>query len=118
MQTIFVVDDNDVNLITAEKALEGFYTVFTLPSAEAMFEFLDSIVPDLILLDIRMPKISGLDALNMLKASKYIDIPVIVLTGKHDPDTEAAVYKLGAVDFVLKPFVAEDLLARIKAALA
>ena len=115
MRTIFIVDDNDVNLITAEKALEDYYNVYTLPSAEALFELLNNVTPDLILLDIKMPVIDGLEALKILKADPaYITFPVIFLTGKNDSQTESLAFKLGAVDYITKPFNALSLLHRIQ----
>lgn len=114
MKTIFVVDDNNANLIVADKALSEHYNVFTLPSAEAMFEFLECVRPDLILLDIKMPKTDGLEALIMLKSeAKYENIPVVFLTGKRDPDTEVLGFELGAIDYISKPFSPRALLSRI-----
>ncbi|MCL2020201.1 MAG: response regulator [Oscillospiraceae bacterium] len=119
MKNIFIVDDSDVNLIMAEKALADYFNVFTLPSAEAMFEFLNDVVPELILLDIKMPKINGLDALKMLKTeSVFGNIPVIFLTSKDDPDTKARGFELGAIDFIAKPFSCEVLLNSINKALS
>jgi putative two-component system response regulator len=115
MRTIFVVDDNDVNLLTAENSLTGKYRVFTLPSAAAMFELLDEVVPDLILLDILMPETNGFDAMKMLKANPgYCGIPVIFLTSRSDAATEALGFEMGAADFVSKPFSEPVLLNRIK----
>jgi putative two-component system response regulator len=115
MKTVFIVDDNDVNLITAEKALEDYYSVYTLPSAEAMFELIKNITPHLILLDIKMPKIDGFEALEALKAEPaYIDIPVIFLTGKNDYKTESLAFKSGVVDYITKPFDALSLLHRVQ----
>jgi putative two-component system response regulator len=115
MRTIFVVDDNDVNLLTAENALTAQYRVFTLPSAEAMFELLDEVVPDLILLDILMPGTNGFDAMKKLKADeKHGGIPVIFLTSRSDATTEALGFEMGAADFVSKPFSEPVLLNRIK----
>ena len=116
MKTIFVVDDNDVNLLAAEEALSEHYRVFTLPSASGMFELLADIKPDLILLDILMPEMNGFEALKLLKADKlYADIPVIFLTGKNEAATKAQGLELGAVDFILKPFSGPVLLDHIKA---
>lgn len=115
MRTIFVVDDNDVNLLTAENSLTAQYRVFTLPSAAAMFELLDEVVPDLILLDILMPETNGFDAMKMLKADpKHSGIPVIFLTSRSDAITEAQGFEMGAADFVSKPFSEPVLLNRIK----
>ena len=114
-KTIFVVDDNSTNLAVAEEALEKQYLVITLSSAVKMFTALEKITPDLILLDINMPEISGFEAIKRLKASdQYADVPVIFLTGLTDAETEAAGIELGAVDFIVKPFSAPVLLNRIK----
>ena len=115
MKTIFVVDDSDVNLITAEKALSDHYNVFTLPSAKAMFTFLQDIHPDLILLDIKMPEINGFEAMKRLRANpEYANIPVMFITATNDPATESHGFELGAVDFIIKPFSSQVLLSRIK----
>jgi len=115
MKTIFIVDDNDVNLSTAAKALSAQYRVFTLPSAAAMFELLDSVVPDLILLDILMPEMDGFQAMSLLKKDpRYSDIPVLFLSGRNDAATEAHGFEMGAVDFISKPFSEPVMLNRIK----
>ena len=112
---IFVVDDNDTNLIMASEALEERYRVMTLPSAERMFAILRKIIPDLILLDIEMPDIDGFEALRRLKENElYADIPVMFLTSMTDAAVEARGFELGVVDFIGKPFSAPVLLNRIK----
>jgi putative two-component system response regulator len=114
MKTIFVVDDSDTNLTMAEKALEDRYRVMTMPSAAAMFSFLEKVKPDLILLDIEMPDMDGFQALEVLKSeSKWADIPVMFLTGRTDADVEARGFEMGAIDFVTKPFSAPVLNNRI-----
>jgi len=115
MKTIFVVDDNTVNLMTADKTLSDWYNVVTFASASAMFEFLNSTIPDLILLDIMMPDIDGFEALKKLRSdSRYEDIPVIFLTSKNDASTEALGFEMGVMDFISKPFSGPVLLNRIK----
>jgi putative two-component system response regulator len=115
LKTIFVVDDSDTTLAMVEFALETHYRVITISSAGRMMELLEKIVPDLILLDIEMPNMNGLEALRRLKASvKYASIPVIFLSALNDASTEAYGIELGAVDFVGKPFSAPVLLNRIK----
>jgi putative two-component system response regulator len=114
MKTIFVVDDSDTNLSMAEAALEEYYRVMTMPSADKMFELLEKIIPDLILLDIEMPQIDGFEALKRLKAEdRWSDIPVMFLTGRTDEEVEVRGFEMGAVDFVTKPFSAPVLLNRI-----
>jgi putative two-component system response regulator len=115
VKTIFVVDDSDTNLSMAENALEDLYCVMTLPSATKMFTLLEKVKPDLILLDIEMPDMSGFEALQQLKAHEgHSTIPVIFLTGLMDVAVEVQGLELGAVDFIAKPFSAPVLLNRIK----
>ena len=115
MKTIFVVDDSSMNLVVAEDALSDHYEVLTMLSASTMFELFDNVLPDLILLDIMMPDINGLDALKQLKANKqYMDIPVIFLTGKSDDATKTLGLEIGAADFIAKPFSKSILLNSIE----
>jgi len=115
LKTIFVVDDSDTNLSMAEAVLEDQYRVMTMPSAAKMFNLLDKVLPDLILLDIEMPDINGFEAIQKLKSeSKWHDIPIMFLTGRNDSDVEAKGLEMGAVDFVTKPFSAPVLINRIQ----
>jgi len=101
--------------MAAKKALEGIYSVLTFMSAAAMFEALETIRPDMIVLDIVMPDMDGLEALKILKAdTRYSRIPVVFLTGKKDDETEAFGFEIGAVDFITKPFSKAVLVNRIK----
>ncbi|MCL1900967.1 MAG: response regulator [Firmicutes bacterium] len=114
-KTIFVIDDNDTNLSTAEAALENHYRVITLPSAQRMFTMLEKLKPNLILLDIEMPDMDGFEALRRLKENQtFSKIPVIFLTSRNDAKTEARGFELGAVDYISKPFSAPVLLNRVK----
>ena len=115
MKTIFVVDDNNVNLLSADETLSKYYHVFTLVSAADMFDLLENIKPDLILLDILMPEMDGFETLKLLKANRsYAEIPVIFVTSRNDKLTEVQGFELGAVDFITKPFSEPVLLNRIK----
>ncbi|MCL2265527.1 MAG: response regulator [Treponema sp.] len=115
MKTIFVVDDNNIILMTADEILSGSYDVFTFASVTTMFELLNDIKPDLILLDIMMPEINGFSAIKKLKAdTRYAQIPVIFLTGKDDADTRAQGLEAGALDIILKPSLGKVLLSCIK----
>ncbi|MDR2716910.1 MAG: response regulator [Treponema sp.] len=115
MKTIFAVDDSDTNLSLTKKALEEHYRILTMPSAVKMFTLLEKITPDLILLDIEMTELNGVEAFSRLKASNIFGkIPVIFLTGRNDTAIEAKCFELGAVDFITKPFSVPVLLHRIK----
>ncbi|GBU23189.1 response regulator [Fibrobacteres bacterium R8-0-B4] len=116
METIFVVDDCDVDLVMVKQALEASYRVFALDSAEAMFELIDTVVPDLVLLDIRMPEMDGFTALGRLGAdSRTASVPVIFMTSYGDAETEAHAFEAGIVDFINKPFSQAVLLRRVGA---
>jgi putative two-component system response regulator len=115
MKIIFIVDDNATNLVTAKNALEGSYKSFALPSAERMFQLLEKITPDLILLDVDMPETDGFEALAALKADENLKtIPVIFLTAKHDAESEIRGFEMGAIDFINKPFSPPVLIKRIE----
>ncbi len=114
-QTIMLVDDNQANLNIGKNMLKGHYEVYALPSAERLFKFLESVKPDLILLDIAMPGMNGFDVIRILKAdARYMKIPVIFVTAKAEETDELVGLALGAVDYVTKPFSAAILLKRIE----
>ena len=113
-KTIFVVDDVDIDLFKVGEVLEDYYNVFTMTTAKKMFELLKKITPHLILLDIEMPDMNGLEVLSHLKSDKSLEyIPVIFLTGTRDMDTETKSYEKGVADFLLKPFSNSSLLNRV-----
>ncbi len=112
---VFIVDDNDTNLVSIAGTLEQHYRIITLPSAMKMFSLLERLTPDLILLDVNMPGTDGFEAIRRLKANPaYADIPVIFLTGLNDSASEAQGIELGAVDFITKPFSKTVLRNRLK----
>jgi CheY-like chemotaxis protein/nitrogen-specific signal transduction histidine kinase len=111
---IIVVDDMPENLSALKNILKDIYIVYPCPSAAKMFELLEHVFPDLILLDVIMPEMDGYEALKKLKSSQYSEIPVIFLTSVHDPQSEIKGLELGAIDYIRKPFVTPLLLQRIK----
>ena len=115
MKTLFIVDDNSTNLEIAAEALDTEYRVLTMASALKMFQMLERIHPALILLDIEMPEMDGMEALKLLKTNeKFSDIPVIFLTSMNNVEMETRGFDYGAVDFVSKPFSPVVLRSRIK----
>jgi len=115
MQLVFIVDDNDSNLTKAASVLETDYKVLTMPSAEKMFTILGKKRPDLILLDVEMPEMNGLEAIAKLKEStEWRDIPVLFLTGWVDDKLKSQALELGALDVIPKPIVPEILLRHVK----
>ena len=118
METIFIVDDSDVNLVKAKQALDENYRVFTVPSAVKMFSLFEKVIPDLILLDIEMPEINGYEAIKKAKANpRLADIPIILLTSHVDEPSELEGFDMGAVDFISTPFSSPRLLRRVSSQL-
>ena len=114
-KTIFVVDDSAINLTVVKNALKHQYRVRTFSSALIMFEMLEVVIPELILLDIEMPEMDGFEALAVLKKSSLTaGIPVIFLTNLKDAEVEAKGFQMGVVDFISKPFSVPVLQNRIK----
>jgi len=112
---IIVVDDMPDNLSALRNILKDIYVVYPCPSALKMFDVLGHVQPDLILLDVEMPDMDGYEAIKKLKIDdKYREIPVIFLTAMNDEQSEMDGLKLGAVDYIHKPFVTPLLLQRIK----
>ena len=115
--SILIVDDDLILLKTAEEILSSIYTVSVAKSGKQAITLLKKgVVPDLILLDIAMPEMDGYTTLEKMKSIPNCqDIPVIFLTGFAESDYEVKGLKAGAVDYIVKPFAIEELLARIRA---
>jgi len=112
---IFIIDDNDANLVMTSSVLENNYKVLTMPSAQKMFVLLEKMKPDLILLDIEMPGMTGIEAAAKLKENpEWKPIPVIFLTGRQDEELLSEIGKTEAVDIVYKPIEAPVLLDCVK----
>ncbi len=119
MARIMIVEDDEniAELISASVKTIG-HEAQTVGSASALFSLLPKLRPDLILLDIMLPDLSGLDILRKLKANAATqDIPVIFLTAKGSEADKVTGLELGADDYITKPFGVLELLARIKTAL-
>ncbi len=115
MKHILVVDDSNMNCIIAIHALGQQYRVTTLHSGKEALEYLETEIPDLILMDIEMPEMDGMEATRQIKAQdRWSKIPIIFLTADTDPDTEIECLKLGADDFITKPFVPLIMTSRVK----
>jgi hypothetical protein len=117
MKTIMMVDDEPDQIFTVKNVLEssgGKYEVIGVNSGMQCLELLkDNRIPDLILLDIMMPEMSGWEVLKNLKEnSSWKNIPVIFLTARTDEVAKNAGGFLGD-DFIEKPFKKEDLIKKI-----
>jgi DNA-binding response OmpR family regulator len=117
MTKILIVED-EPNMVAGLRdnfEFEG-YQVSTAPDGVAGLERALSEVPDLVILDVMMPRMSGLDVCKQLKA-KRPSIPIIMLTARGQEIDKVVGLELGADDYVTKPFSIRELLARVKAVL-
>jgi putative two-component system response regulator len=100
-----LVDDNPANLTAGKELLKEQYQIFPLLSAERLFNLMEKVTPDLILLDVDMPVMNGYETIKKLKQTEvWQHIPVIFLTAMSSEESELEGLKLGAVDYVSKPF--------------
>ena len=113
---ILVVDDEDrsLRLVEAMLAPEGYEVVLAHSGEEGLEKIRDT-CPDIILLDIMMPGMNGYEVLRILRQQS--NIPVIMLTAKKEVTSAVDSFHLGADDYVRKPFMKGELLARIRAKL-
>ena len=111
---VIVVDDDPIYLKLVRNVLMEKYDVFTIPNAEKLFRLVETIRPDLVLLDVMMPEMTGYDIIKILKSEpNTMDIPVVFLTSRSDSSSELEGFVQGAVDYVTKPFSPQLLLKRV-----
>lgn len=113
--TILAVDDIATNIMLLKAVLSrAKYKIVTASGGYEAIEKASKEAPDLILLDIMMPDLDGYEVIKHLKADPATqDIPVIFLTALHNPEDIVKGFKLGASDYVSKPFNHEELITRV-----
>jgi two-component system KDP operon response regulator KdpE len=115
-QTILIVDDEpQIRRVMLTTLSSHGYAVFEAKSGEEALELIRADRPDLIILDVNLPGISGLDTCREIRASS--DVPIIMLTVRNSERDKVQALDAGADDYVVKPFGVEELMARIRAAL-
>lgn len=113
---ILVVDDQSVNLrvVGTLLARQGYEVLSAGSGEEALLRYVET-PPDLILLDMMMPGMDGFDVLAALHELGPLQVPVVFVTAAHDRDLLLRAFDAGVVDYVTKPFLPEELLARVNA---
>ena len=115
MYNILVVDDNKTNLQLIKQVLADKYTVIPVLSGSMALHYLEKHRPDLILLDYLMPEMDGIETMKAIREKEEsAKIPIIILTADNASETEAECLRLGANDFIAKPYVPEVMLSRIE----
>ncbi len=116
MHTILLVEDEEsfIDALTIGLKKEGFRVVVARDGMEALAKF-DSVRPDLVLLDVMLPKISGIDVCRQLR--KKSQVPIIMVTAKGAEIDTVVGLEVGADDYITKPYRMRELVARMRAVL-
>ncbi len=114
-KNILVVDDSSTNIVLLNAVLAQYgYNVISAFNAREAYKLVDKHKPDLILLDLLMPEISGFDFLEKIKKDKHLkQIPVVIVSAIGSSENIKETKKLGAVEFISKPVDIEELLGTI-----
>jgi diguanylate cyclase (GGDEF)-like protein len=115
---VLIVDDEQSSRLMLSSIINEFAKCHTVDDSCLVYETCENIRPDLILLDVNMPKKDGLTLCRELKrTSNFVDIPIIFVTGSADPNVQDNCWEAGGVDYIEKPIVASTLVHRVKNAL-
>jgi diguanylate cyclase (GGDEF)-like protein len=115
LPVILVADDEPINRSLIQRRLEREgYRVFTAENGRQAVELARETLPDLVILDVMMPEMDGLEACRLIKEGETThDLPVIFLSARDETEMKVNGLTLGANDYISKPFKAEELLARV-----
>jgi two-component system response regulator VicR len=115
MRKILVVDDEPDILELIKDILKSKYEVYIAKNVKEAVSTLEKIKIELIILDIMMPQIDGWDFLWMIRGSeKYREIPVIIVTARADAEDKLIGLKEGVKDYIVKPFLPNELINRVE----
>jgi len=112
---VLCIDDSKSQLALYRDQLEGMYTVTGAETYEEAVACLSASHPDLIILDMNMPRVTGLEFLDILRFTpNYSRIPVIIVSGDNEPKDIKEAFRRGAADYVRKPYRLAEVLKRIE----
>lgn len=111
---VMIVDDDPSILATVRALLEPWgFKITTLNNPQQFWQVLETSSPDLLILDIEMPYMNGIELCQIVRSdSRWSDLPILILTVHNDPETVNQVFRVGADDFVGKPIVGPELVTR------
>ncbi len=120
MSTVLVVeDDSDVRELIARKLAQAGFEVHTREDGQAGLEATSEVAPDIVLLDVMMPRLDGIEVCRRMRAKpSTASVPVIMLTAKAQEADVDRGFGVGADDYIIKPFSPRELLNRVQAVLA
>ncbi|HEX5427398.1 MAG TPA: response regulator [Pedococcus sp.] len=111
-------DDADIRDLVEFKLTQAGYTVQAVGDGLSAWEAFEAARPELVVLDVMMPGLSGIDVLRKIRESEAADVPVLLLSAKsRDSDVDTG-FAVGATDYVVKPFSPRELMHRVNAILA
>lgn len=113
---ILAVDDNEDNLFVLKELLGGDYTLKCASSGEEAVRVAPEFRPDLVLLDVMMPGLNGIQTCRRLRELPELnDAKIVMLSARTELDARLKAYSVGAVDYMLKPFDHQEVLAKVRA---
>ena len=113
MRILIAEDEPDLNQLIKKRLKEADYSVDSCYNGQEVFDYLLGAEYDALILDVMMPKMSGLEVLNRLRREKN-SVPVLLLTAKDSIEDRVKGLDAGADDYLIKPFAFEELLARLR----
>ena len=112
---ILVVDDDPVNITFLTSALKNEYDILPAVNGQAALDLIKEFMPDLVLLDVMMPDLSGFEVCHIIKSDEALgDIPVIFLTAVDTEDAEFQGFEQGGIDYLVKPVNIAHLKLRVR----
>ena len=115
MKKILICEDEEIMLTALEFRLRKHgYEIIRAPNGKIALEILKSETPDLVVADIMMPYMTGLELINYIRKELKLSLPVIIISALEHDDTVLEAFRIGANDFVAKPFKPNELILRIK----
>jgi len=112
---VICVDDDEMQLSALRASLEKYFHVYAVSNGEDLIVLLHTVVPHLIILDIVMPDPDGWEVLTNLKSNRnYKNIPVLMLSGEPSRENEFRSLKMGAVEFMRKPYKMPELVEHVQ----
>jgi putative two-component system response regulator len=114
---IYLIDDDEIHLTTAELYLQDEYEVYKAKSGQEALDYItgNKFIPNLILLDIVMPNMTGWDVFKKLREIDFVkNVPIAFLTSVAEESEKKRAYKMGIADYIMKPFNMTELKGRVR----
>ena len=119
LKQILVVDDDKSQLLSVNAILKSEYDIISVTSGKGALKCLSETVPSLVLLDVLMPEMDGFEVYGKIRAlSSMKDVPIIFLTSVNAPEEIERALRIGAADYITKPYASENFTNRIKNAIS